>query len=39
MRWTLVFLLAFCLLVAALILWPDLTLVLPRLLVPELAGG
>jgi tripartite ATP-independent transporter DctM subunit len=39
MRWTMVFLVAFCLLVAALILWPEITLVLPRLLVPELAGG
>jgi TRAP-type C4-dicarboxylate transport system permease large subunit len=39
MRWTLVFLVAFCLLVASLILWPSVTLILPRLLVPELAGG
>lgn len=38
MGWTLVFFGAFCLLLAAVILFPQITLFLPNLLVPELVG-
>lgn len=36
--WTLVFFIAFCILLFAIILWPSITLYLPRLLVPELVS-
>lgn len=39
MKWNLVFFFAFVLLMIAIIFWPQITLLLPRILVPELAGG
>lgn len=39
MRWTLAFFGAFCALMLAIIIWPEMTLFLPKLLVPELVGG
>jgi len=38
MRWNLVFLAAFILLMLAVVFWPPVSLVLPRMLVPELVG-
>jgi len=37
--WTVVFFVAFCLLLLAIIIWPAITLSLPQLLVPEMVSG
>jgi len=38
LRWSLVFFVAFLLLLVAIVFWPDLVLFLPRLLVPKFVG-
>ena len=39
MKWNLVFFFSFVLLMVVMIFWPQITLFLPRIMVPELAGG
>ena len=38
LKWTLIFFGAFCALLILIIVWPDLTLLVPRLMAPELLG-